>query len=150
MPRNTIAAIWIAGIVLAVLIYVAGPERFVFAAYELIQRAWWGVQEVLRDLSLAAFDFVRALAIGLYFVFLALGVLAVSRGGRGWVALVVVSLLFLGLVWHDYGTGFGSRTRWGAALVLVGVGALSMTRRLTHPEIADARRPGQVPPHREP
>jgi hypothetical protein len=149
MNRTTIAAIWIAGIVLALLVYVTGPERFVFAAAEFVQRAWWSAQEALRNLSIAAFDLVRALAIGLYFVFLALGVLAVSRGGRGLVALVVVSLLFFALAWQDYGTGFGSRMRWGAALMLVGVGALSMTRRLTHPDPARAGRPGPVPPHRE-
>jgi hypothetical protein len=150
MPRNTVAVIWIAGIVLAGLVYVTGPERVVFAATELVQWAWWGLQNTLRNLSIAAFDVVRALAIGVWFVFLALGVLVVRRGGRGWVALVVVSLVCLALVWDDSGRGFGSRTRWGTALVLVSVGALSMTRRLTGPDVADPWRQGPTPPHRQP
>jgi hypothetical protein len=149
MPRS-IAVIWIAGIVLAVLVYAVGPEQFVFASFDLFERAWSGVQDLLRNLSIAAFDLVRALAIGLYFVFVALAVLAIRRGGRGWAALIVVSLVFLGLVWHDPGRGFGSRTRWGAALVLAGVGALGMTRRLSHPEPAGGWRPGPLPPRAEP
>jgi hypothetical protein len=148
MPRNTIAAIWIAGLVLAALVYVTGPEQFVFAAYALFERAWHSLQETLRNLSIAAFDVVRALAIGLWFVFVALGVLVVRRSGRGRVALVVVSLIFLGLAWHDPGRGFGSRTRWGLALVLVAVGAVDMTRRLSRPEAVEARRSGVPPPQR--
>lgn len=145
MPRNTITLIWAAGIVLALFVYVSGPDRFVFAALDLMQRAWWGVQDMLRNISIAAFDLVRAAAIGLYFVFVALSVLAIRQGGRGRGTLIVVSLVFFALVWQSAGESFGSHWRWMAALLLTTVGALSMTRRLTQPEPSPWR-PGSVPP----
>ena len=103
MPRNTITAIWAAGIVLALIVYLTGPDRFVFAAFDFLQRSWWALQDALRNISIAAFDLVRALAIGLYFVFVALAVLAIRQSGRGGGALVAVSLVFLVLVWHSSG-----------------------------------------------
>ena len=80
MPRNTITFIWAIGIVLALFVYVTGPDRFVFAAFDLIERTWWGLQDALRNISIAAFDLVRAAAIGLYFVFVALSVLGHPTG----------------------------------------------------------------------
>ena len=100
MPRNTITAIWAAGIVLALFVYLTGPDRFVYAAFDFLQRTWWALQDTLRNISIAAFDLVRALAIGLYFVFVALAVLAIRRDGRGVAALVAVTLVFLLLVWE--------------------------------------------------
>jgi hypothetical protein len=132
MPRNTIVAIWIAGIVLTVLVYATGPDRFVLATYDLFIRAWWGLQHALLNLSVAAFDLVRAAAVGLWGVFAALSVLSISRGGRGRAALVALSVVFFGLIWGS-GDGFGAHTRWLAALALAAMGALSMTRRLTGP-----------------
>jgi hypothetical protein len=149
MPRNTIAAIWIAGIVLTLVVYLAGPDRFVFAAFDLINRVWWSLQDALRDISIAAFDLVRALAIGLYFVFVALAVLAIRHGGGGAGTLIVVSLVFFGLVWHSAGEGFGAHTRWILALLLTGLAALAMTRRLTQPDPSPWR-PGMMPPRQQP
>ena len=145
MPRNTITFIWAIGIVLALFVYVTGPDRFVFAAFDLIERTWWGLQDALRNISIAAFDLVRAAAIGLYFVFVALSVLAIRQGGRGRATLIAVSLVFLGLVWQSAGDSFGAHTRWMAALLLNTVGALTMTRRLTQPE-SSPWRPGSMPP----
>lgn len=145
MPRNTITFIWAIGIVLALLVYVTGPDRFVVAAFDLIERTWWGLQDALRNISIAAFDLVRAAAIGLYFVFVALSVLAIRQGGRGRATLIAVSLVFLGLVWQSAGDSFGAHTRWMAALLLTTVGALTMTRRLTQPE-SSPWRPGSMPP----
>ena len=145
MPRNTITFIWVAGIVLALFVYVAGPDRFVFASLDLVQRIWWGLQDALRNISIAAFDLVRALAIGLYFVFVALSVLAIRQGGRGRGTLIAVTLVFFALVWQSTGEGFGAHTRWMAALLLVTLGALTITRRLTHPEPSPWR-PGSMPP----
>ena len=146
MPRNTIASIWIAGIVLALIVYVTGPDRFVFAAFDLGQRLWWNLQDALHHISIAAFDLVRALAIGLYFVFVALAVLAIRQGGRGQGALIAVSLGFLFLVWPSANDGFFAHSRWMAALLLVTVSALAMTRRLTQPDPSPWR-PGAMPPH---
>lgn len=149
MPRNTIAMIWVAGFVLAAIVYLAGPDRVVYAAFDLLQRAWWDLQDALRNLSLAAFDLLRALAIGLWFVFVALAVLVARRGGRCRAAVIAVTLLFLGLIWHAAGDGFGAHTRWVAALLLTAVAALSMTRRLARPA-ASPWRPGAVPPGQGP
>lgn len=149
MPRNTITAIWAAGIVLALFVYLTGPDRFVYAAFDFLQRTWWALQDTLRNISIAAFDLVRALAIGLYFVFVALAVLAIRRDGRGVAALVAVTLVFLLLVWNWSGNGFGAHTRWMAALLISTVGALTMTRRLTQPP-ASPWRPGAMPPQQGP
>lgn len=149
MPRSTITSIWVAGIVLALIVYVTGPDRFVVAGLDFVQHSWWALQDAVRDISIAAFDLVRALAIGLYFVFVALAVLSIRQSGRGGAALVAVSLVFLGLVWHSTGESFGAHTRWMAALVLTSVGALTMTRRLGQPEPSPWR-PGAMPPRQEP
>ena len=111
MPRNTITLIWAAGIVLALFVYVAGPDRFVVATFDLVQRAWWGLQDALRNISVAAFDLVRALSIGLYFVFAALSVLAIRQSGRGRGTLIGVSLLFFLLVWQSGGDAGGRGRR---------------------------------------
>jgi hypothetical protein len=150
MSRNTIAVIWVVGIVLALIVYVTGPDRFVFAAFDVMQRAWWGVQAALLNFSIAAFDLVRALAIGLYFVFVALAVLSIRRGGRGRGALVAVSLVFFGLIWRSAGEGFGTHTRWMTALLLTAVAALSMTRRLTRPDEPSPWHVGPMPPRQQP
>jgi hypothetical protein len=149
MSRNTITAIWAAGIVLALIVYLAGPDRFVFAAFDLVQRTWWALQDMLHNISIAAFDLVRALAIGLYFVFVALAVLAIRQGSGGGGALVVLSLVFFGLVWQSAGDGFGAHSRWMAALLLATLGALTMTRRLSQP-VPSPWRPGAVPPRQAP
>jgi hypothetical protein len=145
MSRGTIALIWLAGLVVAAVVYVAGPDRVVFAVFDFLSQAWWNLQDVLHRLSLEAFDAVRALAIGLYCVFVVLGFLVARRGGRAGAALVVVTLVFLGLVWHAPGEGFGAHTRWMAALVLAIAAALAMTRRLTEPG-ASPWRSGPMPP----
>lgn len=149
MPRNAITLVWVAGIVLALFVYVTGPDRFVVAAFEVVQNAWWAMQEALRNISIAAFDLVRALTIGLFFVFLALCILAIRQDGRGRGALVVVSLVFFGLVWQSSGDSLFAHTRWMVALLLVALGALTMTRRLTHPEPSPWR-PGSLPPRQGP
>lgn len=149
MSRSTITAIWAAGIVLTLIVYLAGPDRFVVAALDIVQRGWWAVQDMLHNISIAAFDLVRAAAIGLFFVFAALTVLAIRQGLGGVGTLIAVSLVFLGLVWQSGGDGFGAHTRWMAALLLTAVGALTMTRRLNLPA-SSPWRPGSVPPHHGP
>ena len=149
MPRNIVALIWVGGLVLAAIVYLVGPDRFVFGMFDALQEVWWRLQEALRNISIAAFDLVRALAIGLYFVFAVLAVLSMRRGGRGTGALIAVTVVFFGLIWQSAGQGFGAHSRWLAALLLSAVAALAMTRRLTAPEIPPWRA-GSVPPHHAP
>ncbi len=87
---------------------------------------------------------VRALAIAIYVVFAVLAVLASQRGHRGFWALVVVSGVFMMLMWRPYGVYPAPLGRWIAALALVVVAAVVMTQRLT---MAAARRNGPLPPY---
>ena len=64
------------------------------------------------------------LAIALYVVFVVLAVLASQRGHRGIGALLVVTVVFLALVWRPYDDFPAPIGRWIAALVLVIVGAV--------------------------
>jgi hypothetical protein len=149
MPRNTIAMVWAGGLILAVIVYLAGPDQFVYGVFDLIHRGWWTLQDALRNLSIAAFDLVRALAIGLYFVFVVLTLIVIRRGGRGRAALIALSVVFFALIWHAPGYGFGAHGRWIAGLLLAAAGALSMTRRLTQPMVSPWR-PGAMPPRQGP
>ncbi len=127
MSRNTVALIWLAGIVLAILLYVAGPGHFIGLMLAGVDRAEWVVANAIGFLSMQTFDLVRAAAIALFAVFLALGGLASQRGvGRG-SGLVGVSVLFVVLIVIG---GYDSRFCWFAALLVAGAGAVSMTQRL--------------------
>ena len=137
MDRRTIGVVWIAGIILTVALYAIGPQNFIAACEAFIDHAWWWLGDVIEALTLRAFDAVRAVAIGLYVVFVVLAVLAQRRGIRTGGGLFVVSILFLVLIdthWYE------SRLNWFSAAVLAGVGAAVMTRRLIAP----------MPPHRRP
>ncbi|HEY6432150.1 MAG TPA: hypothetical protein VIZ17_09210 [Acetobacteraceae bacterium] len=127
MSRNLIALIWLAGTVLAILLYVAGPGHFIGLTLAAVDRAEWVVANAIGFLSMQTFDLVRAAAIALFAVFLALGGLASQRGvGRG-SGLVGVSVLFVVLIAIG---GYDSRFCWFAALLVAGAGAVSMTQRL--------------------
>ncbi len=98
MGRSTIALVWLGGIVLTALIYVAGPGHFIFAVTSALSQAEWAVGNAIAYLSWRAFDLVRAAAIALFVVFLVLGILASQRGlGRGG-GMVGISVLFVVLI----------------------------------------------------
>ena len=154
MKRDPVSIIWLAGIGLAVLIYLVDPVQVLFLVQIVGRDLVRGIDQVVLHLGLAAFDVVRALALAAFAVFCALSVLAIRRGGRGRTALLAVTAVFLVLVatdghevdnifaddaptatpylfipqfWED--TGSHNR-RWGEALLLSGVAALVMTRRV--------------------
>jgi predicted DNA repair protein MutK len=81
--RETIAIIWIGGLLLAVALYAVGPDRFLDACLDFLN----GIEAVFHSLvySLGAqvFGIVRALAIAIYVVFVVLAFLAAQRGQRG-------------------------------------------------------------------
>lgn len=145
MNRNTIALVWVGGIVLMGVLYVVGPQHFIRVCEDAISQAWWALADLIDALTVRAFDVVRAAAIALYVVFVVLTIMARRRGLRGNGVLVIVTLLFLILL----GTGwYASGTKWFAALVLAGAGAATMTHRLLHvPPPRDPSRPwgNQVP-----
>lgn len=125
--RDPAVIAWVVGLALAALVYVVGPDRFLFRLEDALHVLAWRIGEMLSDLSATALDIVRALSIGLYVTFLALAVAVARRGGRSKLAVVVVTVLFLMVV---EGAAPGDQTRWFAALVLSGIGASVMTGRL--------------------
>jgi hypothetical protein len=118
---------WVVGLGLAALIFLVGPDRFMFRLMDTLHVLGWRLAEALAELSATAVDVVRALSIGLYVTFVGLGLAVARRGGRARLALVVVSLLFLMLAGD---AGPGDQTRWLAALALSGIAASIMTGRL--------------------
>ncbi|MDR3537676.1 MAG: hypothetical protein P4L71_14355 [Acetobacteraceae bacterium] len=133
MRRNTIGMIWIGGLVLAALLYVAGPDRFLNRCLDVLDAMNEAVHAIVVSLGAQANDVVHALALALLVVFVVLGLLASRRGVRAGWAMVVVPVAFLMLVWRPFSYGPAPIGRWLAALVLALVGAVAMTRRLIDP-----------------
>jgi len=127
--RDPIVLAWVAGFSLAALVYVVGPDRFVFRIVDGLHVLAWRLSEAIDDLSLLALDLVRALAIGLFATFVVLAVAVARRGGRGRGALLLVTLLFVVLAGGGI-DGAAPNARWTAALLLSGLGAAVMTGRL--------------------
>lgn len=125
--------IWIGGIVLAVALYLVGPDRFLDTLLNVFDTVDMAFHNLAFVLGAQAYGVVRALALALYVVFAVLAVLASQRGLRGFWPLLIVSALFLMLVWRPYEDGFVPIGRWCAALVLVLVAAVLMSQRLTRP-----------------
>jgi len=127
--RDPVLLAWAVGLGIAALVYVVGPDNFLFRLENALHVFAWQVAELLADLSATALDIVRALSIGLFVTFLGLATAVSRRGGRARGAMVVISILFLVLVG---GATSGDPARWLAALVLSGLGAAVMTGRLRH------------------
>ena len=133
MRRNTVGVVWGLGLLLALGLYVAGPDRFGTVLVEDFAWATGQVQGAFYLLGAQAFDAARALALGVFAVFVLLCLMAVGRGLRGRGALVAVSAVYLFLL---LGPDSGEPIlpdRWLGALLVAVVGALVMTRRLMLP-----------------
>ena len=131
---DPVVAAWVLGLGLAALAYAVGPQLFLFRLVDWFHFAAWRLSEMIADLSLVAFDLVRALAIGLFATFVVLAVAVLRRGGPARGALAVVTLLFLVLIGDPVMAG-GSHGRWTAALALAVVGAVVMTGRLRQTDL---------------
>jgi hypothetical protein len=127
---DPVTLVWVGGIVLAVLAYVVGPSHVVTVVLQALEQAAAFVRDLAHQLTSATIAVLRAAAIGLFGTFVGLTLLGLRRGGGGIGGLIVVSLLFLLLVWGADGEGSGSNLRWVAALVIAGLSALSATQRL--------------------
>jgi hypothetical protein len=130
VDRRTIAAIWIAGAVLMAVLYVVGPQNFIVACEQFFSRFWWFIGDFIDTLMDRAFDAVRAAAIALYAIFVVLALMAGQRGMRSGGALFTVTIVFLLLVGTHW---YAPATRWFAAAVIAGAGAVMMTGRLMRP-----------------
>jgi hypothetical protein len=130
MQGKTIAIIWVVGLALAFGLYVTGPERFFASLLSAFDEFIWRLQDALYVFGSKTFEVIRALAIALFVVFFALGVVAAQRGIKARGALTLVSALFLILL---AGPGSGTPihpSRWTEAFVLSAVAAVVMTQRL--------------------
>ena len=94
-------------------------------------------------LTTAGYDAMRAAAIGLLGVFILLSLLGIRRTGHGQGGMIVLTAVFLMLVWGA-GSGYpGASIRWLIALVLALGGAVSATNRLRFPGGGGWRVPGR-------
>jgi uncharacterized membrane protein YjdF len=125
--RDPVLIAWVIGLALAGLVFVVGPDQFLFRLSDTMHVLAWRIVEAFEELSATALDAVRALSIGLYVTFMALSFAVLRRGGRARAAMVVVTLLYCLLVGA---AAPGDQVRWLAALVLSGAGAAVMTGRL--------------------
>jgi hypothetical protein len=141
--RETILMIWIGGIVLAAALYLIGPDRFFDVCLAVLNEIDAVFRNLVAELGAQTYGVVRALAIAIFVVFAVLAVLASQRGLHGFWPLVVVSAVFMALVWRPYAVYPAPISRWIAALVLVVVAAVIMTQRLS---VATLRRNGPLPP----
>jgi hypothetical protein len=127
---DPVMLVWIGGIALAVLAYIVGPSHVVSVVLHALEEAGAFVRDLVHQLTTATISVLRAAAIGLFGTFVGLSLLGLRRGGGGIGGLIVVSLLFLVLVWGAEGDGSGSNVRWVAALIIAGLSALSATQKL--------------------
>jgi hypothetical protein len=136
LDRKVIGLVWIGGVVLMAAIYAIGPQNFLAECEAFVRSLAQLIDNLLTTLMWRAFEGMRAAAIALYAVFLALSVLGIRRGLRVGGMLVGVSIVFLLLVRTDW---YDPATKWLAAALVAAVAAAAATRRLLH-----------VPPARDP
>ncbi len=131
-PRrpDPVALVWIAGAALAVAAYAIGPDRLVSGAFDVFNQASWYVDHLVHNLTTSVMQALRAVAIGLFGVFVGLSLLAMRRHGRGAGELIGVAIAFLLLVWGADGGGPVANARWALALLVAALSALGVTRRL--------------------
>ena len=126
--RNPVALIWIAGAVVALVAYQIGPNHLLATLSDALSQAFAQLERWTWQLSRTATDFVRAGAVGLFAVFVALGILVLRQGGKAWGALLLISLLFYLLIWSS--DDDVSNHRWFLGFAVALIGALVMTGRL--------------------
>ncbi len=146
MRRESILMIWVGGFVLAVLLYLIGPDRFLDVCLAVLDGIDSAFHNLVFALGVQTYGVIRALAIAIYVVFAVLAFLASRRGHRGFGALVVVTAVFLMLVWRPYALYPAPISRWIAALTLAVVGAVVMTQRLTASPLRRDVSPPPYPP----
>ncbi len=125
--ERSVAVVWVGGACLAAVIYLVGPDRFLWSAFDFLDQAAGALQDLVAHLSNRAFDLLRAGAIALFAVFWGLAVVARRRGVAVGSAMFWVTLLFLVLVWRQ---GPGQTRHWLLAFLLTALAAGSVTRRL--------------------
>src|SRR4051812_23551070 len=95
--------IWIGGFVLAVVLFVIGPDRFIDACLNLFDTIDTALRDLVAQLGMRTYGVVRALAIAIFVVFAVLCVLASRHGHRGFWPFIVVTAAFMVLTWQPFG-----------------------------------------------
>ncbi len=144
MRREQILMIWVGGFVLAVALYLVGPDRFIDACWNLFDSIDVSLRDFAAQLGARAYGVVRAAAIAIFVVFAVLCVLASRQGHRGFWPFIVVSVVFMVLTWHPFGVYPAPLSRWLVALIMVIIAAVIMTQRLVTPP---RRFDGPLPPY---
>ncbi len=146
MRKNLVGLIWLAGLMLAGVVYLVGPDRILYAAIAAIDHAGALLNGIVAAFAINTYEVMRALALGLAPAFVVLCLVAQRRGIHYLRPLIVVGVLFLGLLYEPAHDGWGiSSTRWTVAFVAVAVGCAVMSRRLTFPEARDLRARVRMP-----
>jgi hypothetical protein len=127
MHRNTVMLIWVGGILVALIAYLADPGALINSALDLLAAGIAALQRFVANLSALGSEIIRALAVGLFVTFVAMAVLAIRQGGKGRMALFTVSSMFVLLLREG---SAASNERWVAAFALAATGALVMTARV--------------------
>ena len=130
---DVVVLVWIAGIVLAAIAYVVGPDRLVAGALDGFVHFGAYLDALVHNFTLSTLQGLRAVAIGLYGTYVGLSLLAMRRGAQGPGGLIVVTIACLLLVWGADGADPVANARWAAALIIAALSALGATRRLTAP-----------------
>jgi uncharacterized membrane protein len=136
--------IWIGGFVLAVALYLVGPDQFIDALWGLTDKIDAAFRDLVARLGAQTYGVVRALAIAIYVVFAVLCVLASRRGHHGLWPLIVVTVVFFMLTGHPFDTYPAPLGRWIVALIVVVIAAVMMTQRVT---AGPPTRGGSLPPY---
>jgi hypothetical protein len=144
MRREQILMVWIGGLVLAVALYLVGPDQFIDAVWALTDRIDAVFRDLVAQLGAQAYGVVRASAIAIFVVFAVLCVLASRRGYHGFWLLIAVTAVFFMLTGHPFDPYPAPLGRWIVALVVVVVGAVIMTQRVT---AAPPVRGSSLPPY---
>jgi hypothetical protein len=129
LDRRIIGLVWIGGVVLMAAVYAIGPQHFLAECEAFVRTLARVIDDLLTTLMWRAFEVMRAAAIALYAVFLALSAIGLRRGLRVGGMLVGVSIVFLLLVrteWYD------PATKWLGAALVAAVAATVTTRRLLY------------------
>src|SRR3954462_611575 len=116
--------VWIGGFVLAVALYVIGPDRFIDACLNFFDSIDIALRNLAAQLGARTYGVVRAFALAIYVVFAVLCILASRRGLRGFWPLIVVTVVFMMLTWQPFGVYPAPLGRWLAALALVVIAAV--------------------------
>ena len=134
MRRNIIGVVWLFGIGLALLLYRIGPDDVVRQFGSALFWVQMAFQDLLGAFAFNSYELMRALAVALFPVFVALCLLALHRGLQARRALVMVSVVFLLLLYGPIWAGERiSSSRWMGAFLLVSIGSMVMTQRLLAP-----------------